>query len=156
MSPEVTIALIGIAGTLIGTLGGNAVSNYFAARREDRQWDRQMEEQRRAEFLEAYERLVETVTTLVETGEARQVDSLQALARVEFLAPAHVRNQAKALHKAALNLWQEFYGSNINDVKKRDEAGSAFLEERDRFITAVRREVGPLNEGKQLGVRGER
>jgi hypothetical protein len=147
MTPEVILALLGILGTLLGTLAGSALSNHYTAKREERQWDRQIKEQRRGELFRAYEDFLEKAMPSIEGTPSDQAALWHALARVELLAPDPLAEQARNFH-TVIEDFRQLHGHGESSKEERDkaadrylEAADRYLEENEKFIAAVRREL---------------
>lgn len=136
MSPEVWIALIGIAGTLGGTLGGNALAAKSARQREDRQWTRQSRAARRLEILDAAEE-VATLVLLVATGRPQDDEKiLRSVSRFELRASKDVGLAARRLYATCSKVGKLAMNSEEYD----NGLGEASIA-RDNFLETARKEA---------------
>jgi hypothetical protein len=132
----VLIALIGIAGTVIGTLGSAYLTNRFAREREEQQWTRQVEEQRHQQRLNAYEEFAATAL-LVSLGEVGSNEPVAwALARLELRSSPKVSQAARELFIACEEAEKGLDKSEEEQKALRVEAGK----KRDAFLQIVQQE----------------
>jgi hypothetical protein len=138
MSPEATIALIGIIGTLLGSFGGTVLANRASANREARQWTRQIQEQRRRELLEACEHYIAiTASVLDDPAKADDAAWWHALVRVQLLAPADIVEHALNLDEAATNSKPVVLDSRSSEEDRR-KILDPVVDAHEKFIEVVR------------------
>ena len=144
MSPEVLIALIGVVGTLLGTLGGALLSNRAATKREDRQWKRQINEQRRSEALKACEDYIAGTAMFYDNPQVELAPLWRSLAIIEILAPKDVADKAKALDFAITEIRPAFIYAETTDAESKQKLVSKTYQAHANFIAAIRKEYSDL------------
>jgi hypothetical protein len=122
LTPEVLIALIGIVGTVAGTLLSAEFSNRSAKKREDEQWQRQLMELRRQERLNVCEDFA-TQALLVVDNSASHADLVRLLnrLRLRLRTSDETVEAASALYEACSTAQQHFKTASSEVAEHQDE-----------------------------------
>lgn len=143
MSPEVLIAFVGVVGTLLGTLGGALLSNRAATKREDRQWKRQIDEQRRSEALKACEDYIAGTAIVYDNPQVELAPLWRSLAIIEILAPKAAADKAQALDTAITKVRRAFIETTNTETKEK--LVSTTYQAHENFIAAIRKEYSDFD-----------
>jgi|SRR5215211_1475086 len=137
MSAELILAIVGIAGTLIGSFGSAALANHYAAQREEQQWKRQFAEQRRQERLDACEEFA-ALALRVSFGEVHDNTEIsRSLTRLELRNTPEVAAAALQLLDASEIAEEATAGE---DEDRRKAANADFVKKRRAFLRMAHEE----------------
>jgi hypothetical protein len=142
MTPEAWIALIGVVGTLAGTLGSATLTNGYARRREQEQWHRHLSEQRRQERLDVCEHFATEAWLMAQRANPTSGELTRALTRLQLRTSGETIAAANRLYQACWDLSQQLRVAP-SDLTERDERLEHVRRLRDEFLDVASREEEP-------------
>jgi hypothetical protein len=137
MDATVAVALIGVIGTLVGTLGATLLTNRAASEREETQWRRQQRDQFGKELLAACEKLGTLVLLQVTAKPPDDEGIARAVTRVRMLAPKPISDQAWSLYTTSTQATRSM--KQAETLAEKHEAAQPLADAHDSFVSNVRK-----------------